>query len=112
MASFRGEVEPPRAALNRCGPPERRFDENFSRVKRDGRSVATHDAGQRFDCMRAADDAHGFVDFNSLTIEQFDLLTVFAPAHMQLPAGNFGRIKNVRGAAQLQHDVVGNVDQG
>ena len=80
------------------------------RVVRHGRGVATHDAGQRLDLCIISDHAHLAIERDGVAIEQLERLTRLPPAHVKA-AMNLVEVKNMRGTTQLEHHVVGNIDQ-
>ena len=80
------------------------------RVVRHGCGVTTHDAGERFDLHVIGNHADLVIHRDRVAIEQFELLTRLAPAHVQTTM-YLVQIKNVGWAAELEHHVVGNVHQ-
>ena len=106
-----GEIEAPRAPLNRLRPPECGLDEDAGGIQRDRGEIAAHDAGQRFDAGRIGDHADAGVDRHGLAVEQLHLFACLTPAHMQVITGDLVGIENVRGPTEFQHDVVGDIHQ-
>ena len=61
--------------------------------------------------MRVRNDAHFVVDGDGGAVQELELLTRFAPAHLQT-ALNFVEVEDVRRTAQLKHHVVRDINQG
>ena len=72
--------------------------------------VSPHDAGEGLDLRVIGNHPHLFVHGDGVAIEQLESFTGFAPAHLQATF-DFVEIKNVRRTAQLEHHVVGDIDQ-
>ncbi len=81
------------------------------RVVRHGGGVAAHDAGERLDLGIVCNDADFFIDGDSVAVEQLERFASLAPADIET-AMNLVEVKNVRWAAELEHHVIRNVDQG
>ena len=110
VARVRGEVVAARAPGNRLGPPEGGLDVDVLRGVGHGRGVAAHDAGQRLHRVRVGNHAHLVIDGDGVAIEQLELFTRAAPAHFQA-AVDLVQVEDVRRTAQLEHHVVGDIDQ-
>src|SRR5690606_16176036 len=110
-AGVGAEVVAPRAAGNGPGPPEGGLDVDVAGVVGDGGGVAAHDAGQRFDGLVVGDHAHLLIDRDGVAVEQLERFARAAPAHLQA-AVDLVEVEDVRGATELEHHVVGDVDQG
>ena len=79
-------------------------------VIRHGGGVATHDACQRFNLAVVGDHADFVVHGDGIAVQQLERFTRFAPAHLQT-AVDLVEVKNMRRTAELEHHVVGDVDQ-
>ena len=110
VASVGREVKAPRTPGNRLGPPEGGFDVDVLRTVRHGGSVAAHDAGERLDGLAVGNHADFLVHGDGVAVEQLEGFARLAPAHLQA-AVDFVEVKNMAGAAELEHDVVGDIDQ-
>ena len=104
------EVVAATTALDGFRPPECGFDVDVLRVERNGGLVAAHDAGEAFDRLLVRDHADLFIDGNRVAVEQLELFARLAPAHRQA-AVDLIQIEHVRRTPQLQHHVVGDIDQ-
>ena len=110
VARISRKVVAARTACDGLGPPERGFDVDMLGIVRHGSSVAAHDAGQRFDLYVIGNHANLVVHRDGVAIQQFELFTRLAPAHVQR-ATDLVQIEDMAWAAQLEHHVVGNVHQ-
>ena len=104
------KIEAARAPGHRRRPPKCGLDINLAGGIAHRRRVPAHDAGQRFDLLVVGNHADLGVQGNRVAVEQLELLAGAGPAHLQTTM-DFFQIKDVRGAAQLEHHVVGNVHQ-
>ncbi|CUJ54402.1 Uncharacterised protein [Achromobacter xylosoxidans] len=110
VAGLGAELVAARAAGQRLRPPERGFQVDVLRVERDRRGLAPHDAGQAFDLVACHHHADLRIQRDGLAVQQFERLAFAGPAHRQV-AMDLVQIEHVRGPAQFQHDVVGDVHQ-
>src|SRR5262249_36009777 len=97
-------------AGNRLGPPEGGFDVDVLRVVGHGGGIATHDAGQRLQCLVVGDHTDFAVHGDSVAVEQLELFSRLSPAHVQR-ALNLGQVEDGARAAVFEHHVVGDVHQ-
>ena len=92
--------------------PEGRFNEEILRLFGDGAGVAAHDAGDAFRTIAVADDAEIRIEVNGLAVEKRHLFAFAGPADRNLPAFELVHVEEMGRTAELEHDVVRNVDEG
>ncbi len=98
-----------------CGHADRVENRHF---KEHGRGVigntaalATHDPGQIIGTVGITDHQHGVIEGIGLLIEGFHLLTIMGQTDGQGIALDPVDVIGVQGAAQINHDVVGDIHQ-
>ncbi len=111
MTGIGRKIEATGTALYRLRPPECGFQIDILRFQRDSSSVAAHDAGQRFDLLVIGDHTDPLVDADGIAVQQFERFACLAPADIEA-AVDLVEVEHVRWTAQLQHHIVGNIDQG
>jgi hypothetical protein len=110
MPGVGGELVAARASGDCLGPPERRLDVDVLRRVRDRGALTTHDAGERLDAAVVGDDADLLVEGDGAAVEQLQRLPRLRPAHGEAAVDGV-EVEDVRGPAELEHDVVRDVDQ-
>ncbi|CRE10820.1 Uncharacterised protein [Bordetella pertussis] len=111
VAGFGAELVAARAAGDRAGPPECRLEVDVARIQRHRGRFAAHDAGQALHLFAGHHHAHLGVQRDGLAVEQFERFAFARPAHGEI-AADLVEIEHMRGTPHLEHDVVGNIDQG
>ena len=106
------EVQLAAAALNRLLREEGAFNEEIRRRIGDRRAIAAHDARKSFGAIPVANEDKGGIQVDRGAVQKRNLLARTSRAHRDLAALELVEVVEVRRPAELDHDVVRNVDQG
>ena len=110
VAGVAREVVAARAPGDRLGEKERRLEEEVARRGLGLGGLPAHDAAQADRAGVVGDAQHRGVDAHFLAVQQQAFLAVPAPAHVD-GAAQLVQVVDVQRPAELEHDVVGDVDQ-
>ena len=110
LARIAGQGELLAGAGNMLGIEIGAFDQHLGGFGRYARMRAAHDPADIVDHRVVGDHRHRRVERVGLAVERLNLLAILRPARHQRP-GQLGAVINVQGAAEIDRDEIGDVDQ-
>ena len=106
-----GEQQPLSGARNAFGVEIGAFDDDVGGFERHARILAAHDAADIVDARVVGDDGHRLGQGVALAVEREHLFAVLRLARDEA-AAELRAVIDVQRAAEIEHHVIGDVDQG